>query len=96
MAAAFGGWLGGRRTLSGRGVAESRLPRLQAAAPATTQLEWHRGASVLMLLTTFLFLFGFMVAEYLAAAFGVASQAVLGLTLVAAFTWLGTVLWRFR
>jgi hypothetical protein len=49
-----------------------------------------------MLLTTFLFLFGFMVAEYLPAAFGVASQAVLGLTLVAAFTWLGTVLWRFR
>jgi hypothetical protein len=36
-----------------------------------------------------------MAAEYLLATFGVVNQAVLGLTLAAAFAWLGTVLWRF-
>jgi hypothetical protein len=56
---------------------------------------YPRGAGLLMLLTTFLFFFGFMVTEYLPAAFGVVNRAVLGITLAAAFAWLGTVLWRF-
>lgn len=55
---------------------------------------YPRGAGILMLLTTFLFFVGFMVTEYLPPVFGVVNQAVLGLTLAAAFAWLGTVLWR--